>query len=87
VRKLKDYSLLHTQVLGRKDDEWLIVVIKEIGIHMMLQNCREDINLEERWFDVIPPREIHEFNLDTGKSSIKKKSRIGKQESQKPFEM
>lgn len=45
------------KVAGRKDDSWVLVAIKEIQVHMVLDEYRPDLDLEFRWLNN-PPEEM-----------------------------
>jgi hypothetical protein len=44
-------------VAGRKDDSWVLVTVKEIQVHMILEEYRTDLDLEFRWLNP-PPEEM-----------------------------
>jgi len=46
------------KVLGGKSESWLLVVIKEVQVHFLLEEYRYDIDLEFRWLNP-PPPEMH----------------------------
>ena len=46
------------KVLGGKTESWLLVVIKEVQVHFLLEEYRYDIDLEFRWLNP-PPPEMH----------------------------
>lgn len=43
------------KVLGSKSDSWLLVVIKEVQVHFLLEEYRYDLDLEFRWLNPPPP--------------------------------
>ena len=45
------------KVLGRKDDSWVMVSVKEIQVHLILDDYRTDLDLEFRWLNK-PPEEM-----------------------------
>lgn len=40
-------------VMGSKSDSWLLVVVKEVQVHFLLEEYRYDLDLEFRWLN--PP--------------------------------
>ena len=44
-------------VLGSKSDSWLLVVVKEVQVHFLLEEYRYDLDLEFRWLNP-PPKEM-----------------------------
>jgi ribosomal silencing factor RsfS len=61
------------KVLGRKDDEWVMVSIgPRISIHLFTENMRQDINLEEKWRNM----EIRDLDDDYLEQIEKKKKEI-----------
>mmetsp|Transcript_19692 Transcript_19692/g.14143 ORF Transcript_19692/g.14143 Transcript_19692/m.14143 type:complete len:120 (+) Transcript_19692:630-989(+) len=56
---------------GRKDDSWLMVVIKEVQVHIVLDEYREDLDLEFRWLNPPPQEMIHKWKTY---ETLKKKS-------------
>ena len=46
------------KVLGAKSESWLLVVIKEVQVHFLLEEYRYDLDLEFRWLNR-PPPEMH----------------------------
>jgi ribosomal silencing factor RsfS len=46
-------------VAGRKDDSWMMITIKEIQVHLLLDTYRDDLDLEFRWLNE-PPKELVE---------------------------
>ena len=36
-------------VHGRRDDDWIMVSIKNVMIHMFTEESREDIDIEAKW--------------------------------------
>ena len=45
------------KICGTKDDSWLMVVVKEVQVHMVLDDYREELDLEFRWLNP-PPMEM-----------------------------
>lgn len=41
-----------------KDESWLLVTIKEVQVHFLIEEYREELNLEFRWMNP-PPPEMH----------------------------
>lgn len=44
-------------ICGTRDDSWLMVVVKEVQVHMVLDDYREELDLEFRWLNP-PPKEM-----------------------------
>ena len=42
-------------ICGTKDDSWHLVVIKDVQVHFILDEYREDLDLEFRWLNEPPP--------------------------------
>ena len=60
VNRLKVPELEHKapKVMGGKSESWLLVVIKEVQVHFLLEEYRYDLDLEFRWLNP-PPPEMH----------------------------
>ena len=43
------------KIAGTKDDSWLMVCIKEVQVHLVLDEYREELDLEFRWLNPPPP--------------------------------
>mmetsp|Transcript_35277 Transcript_35277/g.54019 ORF Transcript_35277/g.54019 Transcript_35277/m.54019 type:complete len:238 (+) Transcript_35277:266-979(+) len=43
------------KIAGTKDDSWLMVCVKEVQVHMILDEYREELDLEFRWLNPPPP--------------------------------
>ena len=43
---------------GSKSDSWLLVVVKEVQVHFLLEEYRYELDLEFRWLNE-PPLEMH----------------------------
>uniref|UniRef100_A0A7S3FUW0 Uncharacterized protein n=1 Tax=Strombidium rassoulzadegani TaxID=1082188 RepID=A0A7S3FUW0_9SPIT len=59
VRQMKalgcdDIKVLPT-ISGTKDDSWLLVTIKEVQVHFILADYRDELDLEFRWMNPPPP--------------------------------
>ena len=48
----------NASVAGSKSDSWLLIVIKEVQVHFLLEEYRYDLDLEFRWLNE-PPPEMH----------------------------
>ena len=57
--------------MGRKDDSWLLVVVKDVQVHLLVDEYRYDLDLEYRWLNRPPPEMIAKFNMYR---KLKKKS-------------
>ena len=44
-------------VAGTKDDSWLMVVVKQVQVHFLLEEYRDELDLEFRWMNP-PPIEM-----------------------------
>ena len=42
-------------IAGLKDESWLMVVIKEVQVHIIVEEYREELDLEFRWLNKPPP--------------------------------
>jgi len=51
------------KVLGSKSDSWLLVVIKEVQVHFLLEEYRYDLDLEFRWLNEPPPEMQKKWKL------------------------
>ena len=49
-------------VRGRKDDSWVLVVIKEIQVHFVLAEYRFELDLEFRWLNEPPDDMKNKWN-------------------------
>jgi len=55
VKKLECPEIVNLpKVAGRKDDSWMLVCIKEIQVHIILDEYRNDLDLEFRWLNPPP---------------------------------
>ena len=52
------------RVIGRKDDMWVMIVVKEIQVHLIIDEFREDLGLEFRWLNPPTPEETLENKED-----------------------
>ena len=50
-------------VLGSKSDSWLLVVVKEVQVHFLLEEYRYDLDLEFRWLNPPPNEMINKWKL------------------------
>jgi ribosomal silencing factor RsfS len=59
VQKLKALECSEIKVLpticGCKDDSWLMITVKEVQVHLILDEYREELDLEFRWMNPPPP--------------------------------
>ena len=51
------------KVMGSKSDSWLLVVIKEVQVHFLLEEYRYDLDLEFRWLNQPPPEMVNKWKL------------------------
>lgn len=42
-------------IAGCKDESWLMIVIKQVQVHLILDDYRDDLDLEFRWMNPPPP--------------------------------
>jgi len=62
LKKLKiPYLPFTPTIFGRRDEEWLIVEIGEIQVHLFTESLRKDDDLLERWLDQ-PSDDFIEWN-------------------------
>ena len=59
------------KVMGRKDDSWLLVVVKDVQVHLLVDDYRYDLDLEFRWLNRPPPEMIAKYKQYV---NLKKKS-------------
>ena len=45
---------------GSKNDSWLLVKVKDVQVHFLLEEYRYDIDLEFRWLNAVPEELIKE---------------------------
>lgn len=58
IKSLNCPEIVNTPTIaGRKDDSWFMLTIKEIQVHMILYDYREELDLEFRWLNP-PPKEM-----------------------------
>ena len=43
------------RISGTRDDSWCIVVVKEIQVHLAIEEYRSELDLEFRWLNPPPP--------------------------------
>ena len=48
-------------VFGRRDEEWLIVEIGEVQVHLFVESFRKEMDLLERWLNPAPEDYIGEI--------------------------
>ena len=55
VKKLECKEIINLPtVAGRKDDSWFMVCVKEVQVHMILYEYRDELDLEFRWLNKPP---------------------------------
>ena len=70
-------------VRGRKDDSWLLVGVKDVQVHFLLQEFRYELDLEFRWLNRPPEEMVNKWrayeklkkrsdNLDVNEDTFKK---------------
>lgn len=42
-------------ISGTKDESWLLITIKEVQVHIIVEEYREELDLEFRWLNKPPP--------------------------------
>lgn len=42
-------------ICGCKDESWLMIPIKQVQVHLILDEYRDDLDLEFRWMNPPPP--------------------------------
>ena len=57
IKSLEIPDLTVPTVHGRRDDSWMLVVCKDIQVHLVLADYRNELDLEFRWLNK-PPEEI-----------------------------
>jgi ribosomal silencing factor RsfS len=87
VQKLKALEcqeiVNYPTVRGRKDDSWLLVGVKDVQVHFLLQEYRYELDLEFRWLNRPPEEMVNKWrvyeklkkrseNLDVNEDSFKK---------------
>jgi len=50
-------------VKGRKDDSWLLVGVKEVQVHFILQEYRYELDLEFRWLNRPPDEMVNKWRM------------------------
>lgn len=56
VKALECAEIVNIPTLcGTKDDSWLMVVVKDVQVHFILEEYRDELDLEFRWMNVPPP--------------------------------
>jgi len=43
------------RVAGTKDESWLMIKVAEVQVHIILEEYREELDLEFRWMNPPPP--------------------------------
>ena len=49
--------------MGGKGESWLLLVIKEVQVHFLLEEYRYDLDLEFRWLNPPPGEMITKWKL------------------------
>ena len=73
----------YPSIKGRKDDSWLLVGVKDVQVHFLLQEYRYELDLEFRWLNRPPEEMVNKWrvyeklkkrsdNLDVNEDSFKK---------------
>jgi ribosomal silencing factor RsfS len=62
----KDYPAM---MVGRKDDEWVLVEFKDITIHIMTEQERLEADLEWKWNNPVSEEVIEKYNKLTNHKS------------------
>jgi ribosome silencing factor RsfS/YbeB/iojap len=52
------------QVLGTRESGWMILTLKDLHVHLITEELRPEINIEEVWKKPLTEPEIQEFNLN-----------------------
>ena len=47
-------------ISGSKNDSWLLVKVKDVQVHFLLEEYRYDVDLEFRWLNAVPDELIKE---------------------------
>ncbi len=64
VKKLECPEIVNVpRVFGRKDDSWVMLTVKEIQVHMLLDEYRDDLDLEFRWLNKPPQEMINKWKI------------------------
>lgn len=64
VKKLECPEIINLpKVAGRKDESWMMVTIKEVQVHLLLNEYREDLDLEFRWLNNPPEEMVNKWKL------------------------
>lgn len=53
------------KVAGSKNDSWLLVKVKDVQVHFLLEEYRYDVDLEFRWLNPVPDELVKEKDLYT----------------------
>lgn len=68
VKELRCRDIVNPpRVAGRKDEPWVMVVVKEISVFLFLPDVREEMDIESRWFDPIPKEVWDNFHYYNNK--------------------
>ena len=49
--------------VGARDDEWILVDLPDIGIHLLTQETRPEVALEESWTNPVSDQEVYQREL------------------------
>ena len=62
VKELNCQEIINPpKVLGRSDDPWLLVTVKEIGVNFFVEEEREEIALEFKWHNPTTKEMMDDF--------------------------
>jgi len=53
------------RISGTKDDSWLLTTIKEIQVHLVIEEHRNELDLEFRWLNPPPPEMKKKWDIYT----------------------
>lgn len=49
------------KILGRRDDEWVMIEFGDIMVNCMVEAHREEMNLEEKWKNPLSDSEVEKW--------------------------
>jgi ribosomal silencing factor RsfS len=61
--EVPDYKLF--QVLGTRESGWMILSLRDLHIHLIVEDQRAALSIDEIWTNPISPKEIEEYRLNT----------------------
>jgi hypothetical protein len=50
-------------VRGARDDPWVLVVVKDVQVHFVVEEFRYDLDLEFRWLNRPPEEMVNKWNF------------------------